>query len=139
LKEILEERRDELATAVVQEMGKPIAQANGEITKSIQHLDYYMNHSDQFLAPEKLDISSGQKGVLIHQPLGPIVVIMPWNFPIWLTFKSVIPPMVLGNSIMIKPAESTPRCGELLEEVFREAGFGKGEYTNMFISHAQCE
>jgi len=73
LKEILEERRDELATAVVQEMGKPIGQAHGEITKSIQHLDYYMNHSDQFLAPEKLDISSGQKGVLIHQPLGPIV------------------------------------------------------------------
>jgi len=64
---------------------------------------------------------------------------MPWNFPIWLPFKTVIPPMVLGNSIMMKHSTTTPRCAILLEEIFREAGFGKGEFTNIHIDYAQCE
>ncbi len=69
----MEERRDELAAAVVTEMGKPIAQAHGEISKSITQLDYYIENSDKFLQPEKLDLMSGHSGVLVHQPLGPII------------------------------------------------------------------
>jgi len=68
-----------------------------------------------------------------------VLAILPWCFPIWLPFKTVIPPMVLGNSIMMKHSVHTPRVAILLEEIFREAGFGKGEFTNMHIDYAQCE
>ena len=67
------------------------------------------------------------------------LVIMPWNFPFWVPFKTVIPPLVVGNSILLKPSHNTPLCGQALGELFAEAGFGKGEYYNMFIDHNQCE
>ena len=93
---------------VTKEMGKPIAQSVGEIDKSIAHLDYYIENSAHFLEPEPLDLKSGHTGQIIHQPLGPILVIQPWNFPVWLPFKTCIPPLILGNSIMLKHSESTP-------------------------------
>lgn len=96
---------------MAQEMGKPIVQGEAEIDKCIQHLNYYIKNSQEFLEDENLDLSNkSHKGLITHQPLGPILVIMPWNFPFWLPFKSCIPPMVAGNSVMLKHAPSTPLC-----------------------------
>ena len=93
-------------------MGKPITQAEAEIEKCILHLDYYILNSSRFLKTEQLDVQPSNLGEILHQPLGPTLgkyfsrltleVIMPWNFPFWLPFKSVIPPLVLGNSILLK-------------------------------------
>lgn len=63
---------------------------------------------------------------------------MPWNFPFWLPFKACIPPIVIGNSIMMKHSPSTPLCSLAIEEAFKEAGFGKGEYQNIFVNEGQC-
>ena len=81
----------------------------------------------------------GVEGTIIHQPLGPILSIVPWNFPFWIPFKAIIPPLVLGNSIIMKHSPSTPLSALALEEAFTEAGFGKGEYQNAFVTEAQCK
>ena len=96
-------------------MGKPIVQSEGEVAKCISQLDYYINNSKRFLEAEELRLSAqGMQGTIVHQPLGPILTIVPWNFPFWLPFKSAIPPLVLGNSIMLKQSPSTPLCGVAL-------------------------
>ena len=82
---------------------------------------------------------AGVQGTIIHQPIGPILAIFPWNYPFWLPFKSIIPPMILGNSIMLKHSPQTPLCALALKEAFTEAGFGKGEYQNMFVTEDQCK
>lgn len=133
------ENRQKYAELITFEMGKPIAQAQGEINKCIEHIDYYIHNADQWLQEEKLDLSSGSHGKILTQPLGPTLVIMPWNFPFWLPFKAALPPMVLGNSILMKHSPSTPLCAEALEEAFAEAGFGKGEYQNLFINNDQAD
>ena len=68
-----------------------------------------------------------------------MIVIMPWNFPFWLPFKSVIPPMIMGNSILLKHSPSTPLCAQAIHDAMAEAGFGKGEYQNVFVTEDQCE
>ena len=110
---------------MTQEMGKPITQAEGEIDKCISHIQYYIDNTERFLADEELDIMNpNNSGIITHQPLGPtlgkyiisvlhicpILVIMPWNFPFWLPFKSFIPTMIMGNSILLKHSPSTPLC-----------------------------
>ena len=63
---------------------------------------------------------------------------MPWNFPFWLPFKSAIPPLIMGNSILMKHSPSTPLCSLAIHEAMCEAGFGKGEYANLFVNDEQC-
>jgi len=66
-------------------------------------------------------LNQDQQGEIIYQPLGPTLVIMPWNFPFWLPFKSVVPPLIMGNSILLKHSPSTPLCAQALMELFAEA------------------
>jgi len=121
-------------------MGKPIVQSEGEVAKCISQLDYYINNAQGFMEAEELRLAQqGVTGTIVHQPLGPILTIVPWNFPFWLPFKSAIPPLVLGNSIMLKQSPSTPLCGIALAEAFEEAGFVDGEYQNMLVSENQCK
>lgn len=63
---------------------------------------------------------------------------MPWNYPFWLPFKAALPPMITGNSILLKHSPSTPLCAEALQEAMSEAGFGKGEFQNLFVTEDQC-
>lgn len=129
LSQILLDNKSRYAELMTQEMGKPIVQAEAEIDKCIAHLKYYIENTDRFIQDEELDIiNPNQSGVITHQPLGPTLVIMPWNFPFWLPFKSIIPPMIMGNSIMLKHSPSTPLCAMAIQEAMTEAGFGKGEF-----------
>ena len=123
------ENKNEYAMLMTQEMGKPIVQAEAEIDKCIKHLDYYVKNSERFLEDEQLKLAlPGHEGTIVHQPIGPILSINPWNFPFWIPFCTIIPPLVLGNSVMLKHSPSTPLCALALNEAFSEAGFGKGEY-----------
>ena len=123
------ENKTRYAALMTQEMGKPITQAEAEIDKCISHIDWYVQNSERFLEDEELNVmNAAQSGIITHQPIGPVLVIMPWNFPFWLVFKSVLPPMIIGNSIILKHSPSTPLCALAVDEAFKEAGFGKGEY-----------
>lgn len=82
-------------------------------------------------------IVNKNKTFVAHQPSGPFLDIVPWNFPFWMPFKSAIPPLVLGNPIIMKHAPSTPLCAKALEDMFLEAGFDDGEYANLYITNEQ--
>jgi len=80
----------------------------------------------------------GAKGLITVQPLGPTLVILPWNFPVWLTFKSALAPLLLGNPILLKLSPSTPLTALLIEKAMHDAGFNDGEFQNIFASNDQC-
>lgn len=89
-------------------MGKPIAQSIAEIEKAAGHIDYYINKSKEFLATEDLILQTGDNGSVILQPLGPTLVIVPYNFPFWMPFKSALGAIMIGNSIIMKHSTIVP-------------------------------
>jgi succinate-semialdehyde dehydrogenase/glutarate-semialdehyde dehydrogenase len=97
-----------------------------------------MAHSEHMMQDEALKVKQ-LKAYITHQPSGPLLNIQPWNFPFWLAFKSSIPPLILGNPIVMKMAPACPLSALNLESLFHEAGFDNGEYTNVFATNDQCE
>lgn len=89
------------------------------------------------MAEENLKLLNGGTARIMHQPLGPTLVILPWNFPFWMAFKSALPPLAIGNPILLKHAPSTPQCALAIEEAFQEAGFNQGDFQNLFASVEQ--
>lgn len=125
-----------LAETITMEMGKPIAQAKGEIDKSIGYVDYYLKTTPDVAARQQL--ASPPNAYVIHQPIGPLMMIVPWNFPIWIPFKSGIPPLMMGNPILFKHSPQTPLSAMNLDQLFKDAGFNNGEFQNLFIDHDQA-
>lgn len=80
-----------------------------------------------------------QRAFTDHDPIGPLLDIVPWNFPFWLPFKSMIPPLIIGNPILLKGAPSTPLCSNALEELFFDAGFDDGQFQNLYLTNQQTE
>lgn len=75
------------------------------------------------------------RAITTHDPIGPILNISPWNFPFWLPIKAIIPPLVMGNPILLKHAPTTPLSANALEELFIDAGFNNGEFQNVYLSN----
>lgn len=119
------------------EMGKPISQSEGEVLKCISHIDYSIDKSLEFMK-DHLIPTRQLKSLITCEPVGPFLDIVPWNFPFWMPFKSMIPPFVLGNPILLKGSPSTPQCSEAIEKVFIDAGFNEGQFQNLFISNEQA-
>lgn len=90
------------------------------------------------MVDEKFPVPS-YDAMITHDPIGPFLDIVPWNFPFWIPFKSMIPPLVLGNPILMKQAPSTPLCAQAVEDLFFECGFDQGEYQNLFMTNEQTE
>jgi succinate-semialdehyde dehydrogenase / glutarate-semialdehyde dehydrogenase len=117
------------------EMGKPIVQAEAEVEKCASCCDYYADHAETFLAeqPRKTDAS---KSYLRFDPLGPVLAVMPWNFPYWQVFRFAAPALMAGNAGILKHASNVPRCALAIEDVFREAGFPEGLFATALIESA---
>ena len=120
-------RLPEYAELMTKEMGKPLAQSEGEIMKSAGMIEWSIKHSLELMRDRELKTHQ-LKAFVTHDAVGPILDIVPWNFPFWMPFKSMIPPLVLGNPILLKHAPSTPLCALALEKLFIDAGFDEGEY-----------
>jgi succinate-semialdehyde dehydrogenase / glutarate-semialdehyde dehydrogenase len=114
-------------------MGKNLMESAGEVEKAIKMIEYYQNNAVEFLQDENLP-SKFLESYVVNQPLGPtlcnclgltvaILGILPWNFPIWLSFKISLPALLAGNPILIKMASTVPNCGLALEELFFDAYF----------------
>lgn len=123
-------RKTELAELITAEMGKPLAEALAEVEKSISLIDYYSSEDHlKVLAPERLlDDSS-----VVFQPLGTVLAIMPWNFPVWQVVRFAVPTLLASNVVLVKHAPQTMACAKFLAQLFEEAGFGEGIYTNLVI------
>ncbi|TQO20154.1 succinate-semialdehyde dehydrogenase/glutarate-semialdehyde dehydrogenase [Rhodoglobus vestalii] len=134
--DLLAERAAEFGEIIVREMGKPLAQAVGEVEFSADIFRYFADNAEEFLADEKIDAGAGTAWIR-KAPIGPIVGIMPWNFPIYQIARFAGPSMILGNPVIIKPAQQCPESSAALEKLIRDAGYPVGGYQNLFADSDQ--
>lgn len=137
--DLIAERRVELAQIAALEIGKAVDQVDAELQECIDIFRYYAEHGPRFAAEEILSDNSNRRAVLQRRPLGLLLGIMPWNFPYYQVARFVAPNLVLGNSIVLKHAETCPRSALALEQVFLDGGVPEGVYQNMFVTHGQIE
>ena len=130
------ERIDELARTMSLEMGKPLREARGEIKLTAAIYAYYGEHGPSFLADEPLDVA-GADSVVRREPVGALLGIMPWNYPHYQVARFAGPNLVLGNTIVLKHAPSTPQSALLIEQLLRDAGVPEDAYVNVFASNDQ--
>jgi succinate-semialdehyde dehydrogenase/glutarate-semialdehyde dehydrogenase len=131
--EILRKNKEEYAQLITQEMGKVIRESRAEIEKCAWACDYYADNADAFLSAEKINLPEGKMAKIIHQPLGTILAVMPWNFPFWQVFRFAAPTLMAGNVGILKHASNVPQCALAIESIFLEAGFPKGVFQSFLI------
>src|SRR6058998_3728333 len=131
---VLRAGREKYARTMALEMGKPIVQGEAEVEKCASVCDYYAEHAEAFLVdqPRKTDAS---RSYVRFEPLGPVLAIMPWNFPFWQVFRFATPALMAGNAGILKHASNVPRCALHIEDVFREAGFPDGLFRAVLLSN----
>ena len=130
---LMRQKKEALAKMITLEMGKLIAQAEGEIDLSATIFDYYADHAEEFLADKKLSPSHGE-ALIRYSPIGVLFGIQPWNFPFYQVARFAAPNIMIGNTILVKHASIVPQCGIAIEELFKEAGATVGLYTNLLLS-----
>lgn len=130
--DLMRERADELAALITLEMGKRIKESAGEVALSASILEYYGEHGPGFLDPQSLPVGKGEAAV-VNEPLGVLLGIEPWNFPLYQVIRFAAPNLVVGNTILLKHAEVCPQSALAVEQLFRDAGAGEGVYTNLFL------
>jgi len=132
------ERRDELAAALVSEMGKPLAQAYGEIDFAADIYRYHAEIAEAELADEPIELRAGTGSALIRcAPLGVILGVMPWNFPFYQVARFAGPNLAAGNSVMLKPASQCPKTAQLIAQIYVDAGAPAGAFELIFADSAQ--
>ena len=130
---ILIDRKREYASIMASEMGKPIAQAIGEIEKCAWLCDYYKENAAEFLSDKLID-TQYHKSLVTIRPIGIILGIMPWNFPFWQVFRFAIPVLLTGNGAILKHASNVQGCAYAIESCFLEAGFPDNIFRNISVS-----
>ena len=130
---LMRERKDKLAATITLEMGKLIAQAEGEIELSATIFDYYATNAEEFLADKHLNPEYGSAYVQ-SSPIGVIFGVEPWNFPFYQVARFAAPNLMVGNTVLVKHASMVPQCAAAIENLFNEAGAPNGLYTNLFLS-----
>ncbi|ELY36640.1 NAD-dependent succinate-semialdehyde dehydrogenase [Natronorubrum tibetense] len=137
--DVLRDGAEEYAQLMTEEMGKPIGQARDEVEKCAWVCEYYAEHAAEFLADDFVAGEPDARTVVAYQPLGPILAIMPWNFPFWQVFRFAAPNLVAGNVGLLKHASNVPGCAKAIEDIFREAGFPEGAFTSLLIGSDEVE
>ena len=132
----LRKQRDELAELVTREMGKLIKESRAEIEKCAWVCEYYAENAIDFLADEPIDTDAA-KSFIAYQPLGPVLAVMPWNFPFWQVFRFAAPAIAAGNVGLLKHASNVMLCAQAIEKTFHDAGLPKGVFTNLPIPSEQ--
>ncbi len=125
-------RRDELATLMAREMGKPLGEGRAEVEKCAWVSEYYAEHGAHALAPEDAP-SDARESYVSFQPLGVVLAVMPWNFPLWQVFRFAAPALMAGNAALLKHASNVPGCALAIEDIFRRAGAAPGLFTTLLV------
>lgn len=133
---LMRERSKDLARLITLEMGKLLPQSAGEVALSAAILDYYAEHAEAFLAPEKLTTPRGEAFVE-SAPIGVLFGVEPWNYPYYQIARFAAPNLMAGNVVMVKHASNVPQCALAFEQLMKDAGAPAGAYTNLFISKDQ--
>jgi succinate-semialdehyde dehydrogenase/glutarate-semialdehyde dehydrogenase len=130
--EILESEKNDLANLMTLEMGKTYRSAVDEAVKCAWACRFYAEHAEKFLADE-LVLTSARRSFIRYQPLGPILVIMPWNYPFWQVFRFIAPGLMAGNVGLLKHASNVPQCALKVEDILVRAGFPQGAFQTLLI------
>ncbi|MFL5401630.1 MAG: NAD-dependent succinate-semialdehyde dehydrogenase [Gemmatimonadales bacterium] len=130
--EILEAEKEEFGRLMVLEMGKTLKAAIEEAAKCAWGCRYYAEHAERFLADEEVETGTART-FITYQPIGPILAVMPWNFPFWQVFRFAAPALAAGNVGLLKHASNVPQCALAIEDIFRRAGFPEGCFQTLLI------
>ncbi len=130
----LAQKKSEMAMSMSREMGKPLAQANTEIEKSIQLIDYALSTEDSLFKEERQ-----KHHIVLKNPLGVVYGIMPWNFPVWQTLRFAIPAMIAGNTILLKPADNVAGTSLMLNEALQKGLGLPGVFTTLLLTPSQSD
>ncbi len=136
--EVLRKHKSHYASLITLEMGKPIAEAEAEVEKCAWNCDFYAEKAEEFLATEPVS-SNASDSMVVFDPLGVILAIMPWNFPFWQFFRFAAPALAAGNGAILKHASNVPQCALAIEEVMRKAGAPAGLFRTLLISASAVE
>ncbi|SCL48092.1 succinate-semialdehyde dehydrogenase / glutarate-semialdehyde dehydrogenase [Micromonospora citrea] len=139
--ELLEADRDETARLMTTEMGKTYAAAKAEVTKCAAACRFYAAKAAEFLADEPADAGAVKaiRAFVRYQPIGPVLAVMPWNFPLWQVMRFAAPALMAGNTGLLKHASNVPQTALLLEDLFRRAGFPEGAFTTLLVGSAEVD
>ncbi len=138
---ILDKEQDQIAVMMTTEMGKTLAAARQEVAKCATACRYYAEHAAGFLAGEPADSGAvGAKNAYVtYQPLGPVLAIMPWNFPLWQAMRFAAPALMAGNVGLLKHASSVPQTALFMQELFARAGFPEGTFQTLLVGSGRIE
>jgi succinate-semialdehyde dehydrogenase/glutarate-semialdehyde dehydrogenase len=136
--EVLERDKDKFAHLMTLEMGKPYKAAVAEAQKCASGCRFYAQNAERFLSDEAID-TGVQKSFIRYRPIGPILAVMPWNFPFWQVVRFAAPALMAGNVGLLKHASNVPQCAIALEQIFLEAGFPKGAFQTLLIGADQVD
>ena len=131
--EVLRENQDDYARTMTEEMGKPITQARSEVEKCAWGCDHYAENAAEYLAPTGRASPPGSAVKTVYEPLGPVLAVMPWNFPFWQVFRFAAPYLTAGNVGVLKHASNVPGCARAIEEVFEKAGYPDGAFQSLLV------
>jgi succinate-semialdehyde dehydrogenase/glutarate-semialdehyde dehydrogenase len=140
--DILEAEADETAKMLVVEMGKPVAQAKAEVLKCAKNLRFYADNAEKFLAPEPLDdpsVVTASQAYAVYQPLGVVLAVMPWNYPLWQVIRFAAPALMAGNTGLLKHASNVPQSALYLDTIFERGGFPVGSFRALLIGSREVK
>jgi succinate-semialdehyde dehydrogenase/glutarate-semialdehyde dehydrogenase len=131
--DLYEAELPDIARVLTTEMGKTFASAKGEVAKCAMCMRWYAERAERLLADEEVESSAG-RSFIRYEPLGPVLAVMPWNFPLWQVIRFAAPALMAGNVGLLKHASNVPQSALLIEDVFRRAGFPDGAFATLLIS-----
>ncbi|WP_282700041.1 NADP-dependent succinic semialdehyde dehydrogenase [Streptomyces sp. CC219B] len=142
--DLLDEDQPDIARVLTTEMGKPVRQSRAEAAKCAKAMRWYAGHAEELLAdeePAEADVKdSGASRVRVrYRPLGPVLAVMPWNFPLWQVVRFAAPALMAGNVGLLKHASNVPQTALYLEDLFHRAGFAEGTFQTLLIGSAAVE
>jgi succinate-semialdehyde dehydrogenase/glutarate-semialdehyde dehydrogenase len=136
--EILRARRDELARLMTEEMGKTLDDGRAEVEKCAFHCDWFAEHAPEYLAEEPVDIGGGEAFVTFN-PIGVVLAVMPWNFPLWQVFRAAAPALMAGNGMLLKHASNVPGCALAIQEILHQAGVPEDLFRTLLLPSSEVE
>ncbi|MGI8960893.1 MAG: NAD-dependent succinate-semialdehyde dehydrogenase [Bryobacteraceae bacterium] len=136
--EIVEAGAERFGKIMTEEMGKTLKSAIAEAQKCASACRYYAEHGEKHLADEVI-ATNASRSFVRYQPLGPVLAIMPWNFPFWQVFRFAAPALMAGNVGLLKHSSNVPQCALAIEEIFCRAGFPQGSFQSLLIESSQVE